>query len=31
MFSNEDACLSFLEQVRWPKTFQCQKCGHNLF
>ena len=31
MFPNDDACLSFLEQVRWPKVFKCQKCGHNLF
>ncbi len=23
--------MSFLEQVRWPKGFQCQKCGHSLF
>lgn len=26
-FANEDACLSFLEKVRWESGFKCQSCG----
>ena len=28
-FSNEEACLQFLIQSRWPDGFVCPKCGHN--
>jgi len=31
MFPNVNSCLSFLEQARLSKAFQCQKCGHSLF
>ena len=27
-FSTENACLEFLFQSRWPKGFQCPRCGH---
>jgi Transposase zinc-ribbon domain len=27
MFPNEAACLRYLEQLRWPGSFACEKCG----
>jgi hypothetical protein len=27
MFPNEAACLQYLEQLRWPGGFTCEKCG----
>ena len=27
MFQNETACLRYLEQVRWPSGFTCEKCA----
>lgn len=26
-FSSEDACLSYLERLRWPQGFVCPSCG----
>jgi transposase-like protein len=26
-FHNEDACLDYLERLRWPQQFICPKCG----
>lgn len=26
-FADEDACLSYLEQLRWPGGFVCPRCG----
>lgn len=26
-FSTEDACLSYLEKIRWPKGFRCPSCS----
>ena len=26
-FHNEQACLDYLERLRWPKEFICPKCG----
>lgn len=26
-FATEDACLSYLEQLRWPSGFVCPRCG----
>ncbi|WP_137894719.1 IS1595 family transposase [Ramlibacter sp. 2FC] len=26
-FSSEDACLSYLEKLRWPQGFVCPSCG----
>ena len=26
-FASEEACLSFLEKLRWPDGFVCQACG----
>lgn len=31
MFATEDACLIFLEAVRWSKGFSCQSCQHIKF
>lgn len=28
-FNTEDACLRYLEQVRWPDGFECPRCGHR--
>lgn len=29
-FANEDACLGFLEKLRWPDGFTCSRCsGHE--
>ncbi len=28
-FSNEESCLQFLIQSRWPDGFICPRCGHN--
>lgn len=28
-FSNEEACLTFLEKLRWPKGFICPNCEHD--
>lgn len=30
-FYNDEACLRFLEQVRWQKEFKCQKCGGDKY
>lgn len=30
-FANDEACLRFLEQVRWGKEFKCQRCDANKF
>lgn len=30
-FANDEACLRFLEQVRWGKEFKCQKCGTDKY
>jgi len=27
-FSTEDACRTYLIQLRWPDGFRCPKCGH---
>ena len=26
-FHSEEACLDYLERLRWPKDFICQRCG----
>ena len=26
-FSSEDACLAYLEELRWPNGFICPSCG----
>jgi transposase-like protein len=31
IFSSDEACLHFLEQVRWGKSFECQACGSDKF
>jgi transposase-like protein len=31
LFPTEQACLAFLEWVRWGKSFSCQRCKHNQF
>lgn len=31
LFPNDEACLAFLEWVRWGEAFVCQKCGHDQF
>ena len=28
-FPNEDACLDYLEELRWPAGFICPNCGHD--
>lgn len=28
-FATEEQCRDYLEQKRWPKGFQCPKCGGN--
>jgi transposase-like protein len=28
-FDSEDACLQYLFELRWPKGFQCPRCGSN--
>lgn len=28
-FPNEDACLDYLEKLRWPEGFRCPNCGHD--
>lgn len=27
MFANEEACTTYLEQLRWPRGFSCPACG----
>lgn len=27
MFPDEDACTTYLEQLRWPRGFSCRACG----
>src|SRR5260370_41347752 len=29
LFSDEDACLAYLERLRWPKGFRCPACGQT--
>lgn len=29
-FPTEDACLSYIERVRWPGGFICQRCGSTV-
>jgi transposase-like protein len=31
LFPNDEACLAFLEWVRWGQAFSCQKCKHDQF
>jgi transposase-like protein len=31
LFPDNEACLAFLEWVRWGKSFGCQKCGHDRY
>lgn len=31
LFPNDEACLAFLEWVRWDRGFACHKCGHTQF
>lgn len=28
-FADEEACLSYLEQLRWPEGFVCPRCGET--
>ena len=28
-FPDEEACLNFLSQSRWPDGFICPRCGHS--
>ena len=28
-FGTEEACLEYLGKIRWPRGFQCPKCGHQ--
>lgn len=28
-FSTEEACRDYLYRLRWPKGFQCPRCGHQ--
>jgi len=28
-FSSEEACRDYLYRLRWPKGFQCPRCGHQ--
>jgi transposase-like protein len=28
-FADEEACLSYLEQLRWPESFVCPRCGEE--
>ena len=29
MFPDETSCLRYLEKIRWPKGFNCEKCGNS--
>lgn len=29
MFPNEEACVRYLAQVRWPDGFRCPRCNHQ--
>jgi transposase-like protein len=31
IFSDDKACLNFLEKLRWGKSFQCRACGADKF
>lgn len=31
LFAHKDACLRFLEEVRWGGQFQCQRCGARAY
>lgn len=31
LFPNDEACLEFLELVRWGDGFECQECGYDQF
>ncbi len=28
-FSDDDACLSYLSDIKWSNDFVCSKCGHT--
>ena len=28
-FGSEEACLAYLERLRWPEGFRCPGCGHD--
>jgi transposase-like protein len=28
-FATEEACIEYLEQIRWPDGFRCPRCGHD--
>jgi hypothetical protein len=28
-FSNEEACVQHLREIRWPAGFRCPRCGHS--
>jgi len=28
-FSDEEACVKHLREIRWPEGFQCPRCGHR--
>ena len=28
-FGDEEACLAYLERLRWPEGFRCPACGHD--
>lgn len=31
IFKDDDACLNFLEQIRWKDGFECQACGGDKY
>ena len=28
-FGTEEQCVKYLEKLKWPNGFKCEKCGHN--
>ena len=30
LFPDEDACATWLFEVRWPDGFECPACGHKV-
>lgn len=29
-FATEEACLEYLEKLRWPAGFRCPNCSHDV-
>ena len=28
-FGTEEQCVKYLEKLKWPNGFKCEKCGHH--